>query len=175
MKLAMKHPDVFSSVYAHSAGRLDMETWLELDKDSILKAIDIQTWDPKSISPYLMVIISELSVFAPNPDSPPFFGDFPLTPSGEKVDAIWQKYMAHDPLTMIPLYENNLRQLRAIAFDNGSQEEDNVIRKNFSVALALQGIEHQFETFEGNHSNHTVEQMKLKIIPFFSENLDHAR
>ena len=174
MKLAMKHPDIFSTVYTHSSGRMDLETWMDIEKDSILKAMSITEWKPASMSLDMKVIASEFPVFAPNPDAEPFYGDFPLTPSGETVDSTWEKYLMHDPLSLISLYEDNLNQLRGIAFDHGTLEDNIAVSQHFSAELTAHGIEHQFELFEGDHISSTVKQMKTKIIHYLSDHLDHA-
>ena len=97
MKLAMKHPDLFSSVYCHSAGYLVFEEMLEIRKDTMLKALEVEKWD-NSLSVDMKVILSNPSAFSPNPDSEPFYGDFPLNEEGELVDTTWQKWLEHDPL-----------------------------------------------------------------------------
>ena len=36
------------------------------------------------------------------------------------------------------------------------------------------GIEHTFEEYQGNHINKLAERVEERLLPFFSENLDHV-
>ena len=79
------------------------------------------------------------------------------------------------PYTMVSTYTENLLQLRAIKFDVGTHENSVSVSAKFSGKLSSLGIDHVFETYDGNHMNRTVERLELKVFPFFSENLDHSK
>jgi S-formylglutathione hydrolase len=37
--------------------------------------------------------------------------------------------------------------------------------------LTNYGIKHEYETYDGNHTDHIAERLEKKVLPFFGENL----
>ncbi|MCK4751776.1 MAG: hypothetical protein KAT15_32190, partial [Bacteroidales bacterium] len=169
MKLAMKHPEVFGSVYAMSASDLVFEdSFLDLKKEDMIEALQEESY---SIFTDFRVraIISRSAAYAPNPLSHPFPGDIPMDENGNIVDSTWQKWLKHDPYSMLDGLKENLMQLQAIQFDCGNSDNSCFISKHFSEALSDLGIEHEFETYSGDHLNKISLRMAGELFPFFSE------
>jgi len=84
LKLAMRHPDIFGSVYALSPGALTIvreygpnsDTYSDLAKIQTVEALQ-QTYFPK-------VIVAFAKSWSPNPDNPPFYCDIPFEIEGEQ-------------------------------------------------------------------------------------------
>jgi hypothetical protein len=52
--------------------------------------------------------------------------------------------------------------------------QDNLLSTNQQMAQALNGyaLNYKFETYEGDHTNKIAERVEMKVLPFFSENLN---
>ena len=166
LRLGMKYPQVFSSIYALSpcclgatmrAGRTAEQV---KDDEEIAKA-DFFT----------KATLASAAAWSPNPKKPPFFIDLP-TANGEQQTAVLAKWNANAPLVMIDQYIFNLKRLKAIAFDAGAQ--DNMIAatvRTLDQILNDYGVARQFEIYPGDHINHVADRIETKVMPFFSKNL----
>ncbi|MBI1926330.1 CHRD domain-containing protein [Candidatus Poribacteria bacterium] len=172
MKLAMKHPDVFGAVASHG-GVLSVETFV---KPTI--AIAIEENPDGLIGPNLELsgvnqerLVTTLfytvgAAFSPNLENPPFFVDLPFEyPSGAIIDEVLEKWLAHDPLTMLETYGGNLASLRGVYFDAGNQDEflANFQAEVFHQALTEAGIAHEYQTYDGGHFNRMFERLAISL------------
>jgi S-formylglutathione hydrolase len=172
-KLAMRNPQVFHALYGLSIGMLVFEDLiLGKLKENLIKALlsdpdNFETLDYGAQGAYAMA-----AAFAPNP-STKYFGELPITAEGVVIDSIWQKWLKHDPYTMLPSHKDSLLKYHAIQFDCGEFDENGCfpINVKFSEALDQHGIEHVFEGFEGGHKDKIGERIEQKVLPFFSDNL----
>lgn len=95
-----------------------------------------------------------------NPDNPLGF-DLPIEEhTGALREAVWQRWLAFDPLRMLdqPAYQTALRGLKALLIDAGSYDEYQlqVGARVFSQKLHALQIPHLFEEFAGGHSGSQV-------------------
>lgn len=113
---------------------------------------------------------AEAAAWSSNPNNSPTFFDLPVQ-DGQPQPAIVAKWIANSPLVMVDQYLTNLRKYHAIMMDVGLQ--DGLAASNRQLAESLQTfrIAHTFETYEGDHTNHVPERIELKVLPFFSNNL----
>lgn len=170
IRIGMRHPDVFSSIYLLSACCMRFAD--SFFSDNGTKAETAKT--PEQVnalesSPRLLVALT--AAWSPNPKKPPFFADLPVK-DGKVVEEVVAKFHANQPLYMIDQYVGNLRQLKAIGLDVGNK--DNFITsatQKLDDVLTGYGIAHQFEIYEGNHVDHIADRIELKVVPFFSRNL----
>lgn len=178
MKLAIKHPEVYSVVYAMSAAAIAMDEFINGAQDNILRAQTRDKFGAKDGANWLVQSsIAAAAAFSPNPDSAPFMADFPLEEvDGEVrvIDDIWQQWLAHDPVTLLSTHDGNLQQYRAVRVDCGTA--DFLIEENraFAQALTAANIPHEFLEYDGNHTNRVRVRMGEQVLPFFSENLSFA-
>jgi S-formylglutathione hydrolase len=93
MKLAMKHPDIYSAVVSHS-GLLS----LEHRKNLICS-------NPNYILNGYPAHRAMAIAWSPNPDDPLLY-DYPADDRGNLVEEVWQKWLGHDPLTMVEAYHS---------------------------------------------------------------------
>jgi len=158
MRLAMLHPDVFSVVYARSGGIGVVDADL-VESSQFMRQVRYGGGPGKGAS----------AAFDPNPDRPPDFYDRFYGEDDVK------RLVAVHPLGMLDEYADNLRELRGIAFDVGTNDEWDFIppgNRAFDAALTDAGIEHSFEEYMGNHASAHVVNMREKVIPFFSHRLE---
>lgn len=173
IKLAMKHPDVFSSVYAMSGAAVSINTMIEEWKDDFVAALQENSY-PTWGAPHVRIAIAMAVALAPNPSLTPFMGEFPYDGEGTPVDSSWQKWLEHDPVQMLDEYADNMKQLEAIFLDCGTNDESMLSNYVFSNALDVKGVAHDFEGYSGDHVHEIPERLSTRVFPFFSEHLEHS-
>ena len=68
-------------------------------------------------------------------------------------------------------YIPSLRTFKAIGIEVGLQDSLIGVNKALSHVLTSYGIEHVYETYEGNHTNKVAERYETRVLPFFSREL----
>ena len=185
MSLAMKHPDVFSAVYALSPCCFGMKGDFTSDNPAWLKTVRLTSKEQLKMRPGLpdeffqLAFVAVSSAFSPNPQRSPFYVDFPYQEREgrlEKNESAMASWRAKMPLYMIDETRENLLKLRGIFIDYGEKEEFSHIRittHQFSNALAERNIPHVFEVYaRGDHGSLIGERIKTRLLEFFSEKLD---
>lgn len=184
LKLAMKHPEIYSAVYGLSAccvGFVERQVDWSINDAAWSATLQFAAADSFASANFAVQShIAAAAAMSPNPESPPFFVDFPFElVEGEvqTVESVWQQWKTHMPLHMLPQYENNLRQFSGIRFDVGRSDRFPHIpvdNRAFSAALTEAGIKHVFEEYDGNHTNRIGQRIETAAWPFFSEVLNFA-
>jgi len=170
MKLAMKHPEIYSAVYSLSGAHLDFETAiLGTYFSSLLEAANAPQFPGLTLN--AQALIAAGAAFAPNINPHPFYCDFPIDTNGVVIDSVWQRWLQHDPFSLIPTYRENLLQLN-IQFDCGLSDLFIDATQSFDSALTAENIPHTFLTYPGDHFNKIPERVEDHMLPFFSEILD---
>lgn len=182
MTLAMKHPDVFSVVYALSPCCFGMEGDFSSDNPAWLKTVRLTSPEqlgatPKSFDDfYQMAFVALAAAFSPNPQRGPLYVDFPYEERNgkiEKNETIFAKWQAKMPVYVVEENKANLLKLRGIFIDYGQKEEFPHIRmasQQFSKALSERSIPHVFEIYEGGtHGNKIRQRLETRLFQFFSE------
>ena len=113
---------------------------------------------------------AQAAAWASNPNNPPQFFDLPVK-DGVPQPVIVAKYAANSPLVMIDQYITNLKKYHAIMGEVGTQDGLAASNKQMDQILTDFGVKHTFETYEGDHTNRVKERFELKVLPFFSNNL----
>jgi len=113
---------------------------------------------------------AQAAAWASNPNNPPDFFDTPVK-DGVPQPLIIAKYAANSPLVMIDQYVTNLKKYKAIMIDVGTQDTLAGSNRQMDEILTRFGVNHVFETYEGDHTNRVKERFELKVLPFFSNNL----
>ena len=169
VRLGMKRPDVFSSLYAMSAccmlERGEPSEALAAAGALKTRAAVAELRYPNK-SPF-----ARAAAWSPNPDNPPFFFDLPVK-DGVPQPAIQAKWLANSPLAMIDQYTMSLKRLKAFQFDVGLEDGLLGVNRQLDALLTQAGIVHRFETYDGNHNNKVFERIETRVLPFFSMNLD---
>lgn len=182
IKLGMKHPDVFSVVYALNPAVLYWGRDLTPDNPAFTAVLKMKTpEDAMKSGFYALGVVVIGQAFSPNPNRPPFFVDYPfalvdgkLQPS-EPAFSNWQKNL---PVNMLEEYGANLSKLRGLRFDSGYEDEFTHIpptARAFSTALSARGIDHVFEEYNGDHRNRLWGRngrIATEVLPYFWRLLD---
>jgi enterochelin esterase-like enzyme len=167
LRIGMKHPEVFSVLYAMSACCLPPRG--ALPSDAALEQIrTTEEAGKQQMGPRTTLAAS--AAWAPDPQNPPFYMDLP-TKDGQPVPGVVARYAANSPHAMLPQYVPSLKQYRAIQLDVGLQDfllNDN---KEMDRLLTEFSVPHTFETYEGDHVNHIPERFEQNVLPYFTQHL----
>jgi S-formylglutathione hydrolase FrmB len=175
IRIGMKRPDVFGSIYAMSACCLMWGADFQPTGAVGLKIFGIHTENAlEQADVPIHVMFAEAAAWSPNPNNPPFYVDLPLAANQLARPDIVAKWSANLPLAMIDQYRKNLQRLRAIGLDVGDQDDFASIplgMKRLDEVLTEYKIPHTYEVYAGTHVNQIPERLETKVIPFFSKNL----
>jgi S-formylglutathione hydrolase FrmB len=169
IRLAMKYPDVFSSIYVLSACCLTAN--LNPQGQAFAQAEAVHTQDDVAKAgrgPITM--LAEAAAWSPNPKNPPFFFDLPVK-DGKVQPAVAARWVANAPLAIIDQYVSNLKKLHAIAIDVGDKDGLSKSNRELSLILTEYDIPNVFEIYDGDHTNHIALRVGSNVLPFFSKNL----
>jgi enterochelin esterase-like enzyme len=177
MRIGMKHPDVFSALYALSPCCMipNVNTRAPArgrGNDNGLAAEQIRTFaDLEGASFGVKAQFASAAAWAPNPKNPPFYVDLPIR-NGEPDPLVVAKFAANAPLALVDQYIGNLKKMKAIAIDAGDMDEPiaTTVRTMHGI-LDVYGLPHTFEIYEGNHVNRIAERMAKQVLPFFAAHL----
>jgi len=173
IRIAMRYPEVFSSVYAMSPCCLSTNS--NLDMDSVERAAKVKQLDELTDKDFFAKAVLATSVaWSPNPAHAPYY-DLPAV-DGKVVPEVLQRWAANAPLITVHQHVSDLKRLDAIAFDAGDQEQFGGILVSvqaFDQVLTSYGIRHTTEIYPGDHTNHIAERLQSKVLPYFSVHLKH--
>ncbi|MDH2427531.1 alpha/beta hydrolase-fold protein [Sphaerisporangium sp. TRM90804] len=163
----MLRPDVFGALATHAGDALYEYCYLsEFAKGArYLRAYDgdIHRWwkEFRSRTAFteeaddaLLMIMGCSAAFSPRPDGVP---ELPFDPhTGALRDEVWQRWLAWDPVRMVPAHVEALRSMRAIWIDAGTRDEYflDLGAQAFHQALLDNGIPKdtiRFELFDAGH------------------------
>jgi S-formylglutathione hydrolase len=169
IRIAMKYPDVFSSIYILSACCLTAN--LNPQGASLARAEAIHSQaDLANASRGTLTMFAEAAAWSPNPKNPPFFLDLPMK-DGRVQPAVVARWVANAPLAMIDQYVSNLKRLNSIAIDVGDKDGLAPSARELSRVLTQYNIQHTFEIYDGDHTNRIAARVETKLLPYFSDHL----
>ncbi len=173
MRIGMKHPEVFSSLYAMSSCCLTASLTPGgrggAQAESLKSPGDVKDSKNRGV----MVLLAEAAAWSPDPANPPFFFDLP-TKGGQPQPEVVARWAANAPLAMIDQYIPNLKKMHAIGLEVGLQDGLAASNALLDATLTRFGVSHTYETYEGNHTNRVPERFDTKLLPFFSKNLSFS-
>lgn len=182
LRIGMKHPDVFGSLYVMSACCLSpmgrrppgnapasaafgrQETQLEAVKTPA---------DAARLGFFARAMLASAAAWSPDPKNPPLYLDLPAQ-GGVPQPAVLAKWAANAPLAFIDQYMDNLRRYRAIALDVGDQDGLRFDMIKLHGILDEYGIANSFELYHGTHTSAVAVRFQNHVLPFFSRNLCFA-
>nr|WP_301005371.1 alpha/beta hydrolase-fold protein [Lunatimonas sp.] len=169
LRLGMKYPDVYASIYALSPCCMDGGANTNAELMSRLEAYAPEQLDAANF--FEIAAFATSAAFAPNPQNPPLYLDLPAK-NGEPRQDVINKIIANRTLNYVDQYILNLKKLKAIALDAGLQDRGiSEASKRLHEILEAYQIPHFYESYEGDHLNRIAERIQTKALPFFSENL----
>lgn len=167
-KIAMRFPEMWSSVYAMSACCMSPRT-TTVEAAQKLAAIPYDKAPGENFGN--KASLASIAAWSPNPKNPPYYMDFGLKPDGSIDSLVVAKWANNSPLAMAASHLTQLKSFKAIASDGGDEDGLTKDATTMHEQLDLFGVNHGFEVYKGNHTNRIVERFKTKVLPFFAENL----
>ncbi len=179
MRLGMKSPDVFSSIYALSPCCMDAGRSGPANpamKEMAKKVESLKTDEEvKSQSFFALAMLASAAAWSPNPKNPPFYIDLPFR-DGEPIPEVQTRQSANATLVMIHQYLPNLKRLKFIGMDAGTKDMGiSAATKELDKVLTDYSVTHFYESYDGDHLNRIAERLQTKTLPFFSENLSFEK
>ena len=146
MKLAIKHPDIYSAVVSHS-GVLSLNQWRRF---------------ASLVNSYRSLQAMAVA-FSPNPDVPLLY-DLPTN------NDVWNRWLEHDPNTLAKSNQEALKQITGIYFDHGTSDGTVEVTqaREFSQTLTQAGIPHVYEEYAGDHNDQWPVRIRI-ALPFLSD------
>lgn len=174
LKLATKNAGVFGAVYALNA-LVDFETLIRQPYiwDNHFKTASMAKQYPTS-DEFANKLLGMAVAFAPDKTKNPGYGSLPKSENGEISEAVYQKWLKHDPLFLIQENLKNLRALKSINIDCSSSENLIMLNSRYSEVLTGKRIKHEFTHFSGNGNEVLLNRITGIMLPAFSSNLAHS-
>jgi len=169
VRIAMRHPDVYSAFYAMSPCCMSMR---QAPPPEMAKKLEEAkaAGDSSKLDFFARATFATAAAWSPNPKDPPFYLDLP-TKDGVPQPAVLAKWAANSPLAMVDQYITNLRQYRAIAFDVGDLDSLKNDTAELHRILDTYGIANSFDLYSGDHVSAVADRWQNHVIPFFSKAL----
>ena len=170
-RIAMKHPDVFGSVYVMSPCCLSPRGARSPGEDveKSLEAVKTPA-DSAGLPFFARAQLASAAAWSPDPKNPPLYLQLP-TRGGEPQPDVLAKWAANAPLALLDQYVGSLRRYRAIAIDVGDQDRLRADAQKLHEALDRYGIANTFEVYPGTHTSDVAVRFQEHVIPFFSRTL----
>lgn len=156
MKLGLKHPELFGTIYS-------MSGLLSIEEAFLGNAQRTKTLDACA------------AAWSPNLDKPegydlPFEGE---PGARRKLPELWAKWEQHDPVHLLNAYQPISPQ--SIYFDCGEKDPLFAANQVFAEALKQREIDYNFAIFNGGHTSHTVRNLQDKVLPVISKCFTHQQ
>jgi len=172
IRIAMRYPRVFSSIYAMSPCCLAPNS--NQDLDAVARAARVQDLSELGDRDFMVkAVLGTAAAWSPNPARPPRYFDLPAV-DGQVVPVVLQEWAANAPLVTVHQHVRDLKSLDAIAFDAGDQEQFGGILPSVQAlhqVLDGYGIPHSTEIYPGDHVNRIGARLQSKVLPFFGAHL----
>ena len=159
----LDHPEVFSSLAAHS-GPIHLES---LNNPFLINMVLIEAFfgplEPNN-GPISLMLFGLSSAFSPNLDNPPWYVDLPMDNSGNIDWDVFAQWQAHDPYLLVEEHVSSL-MTQNIYFDCGDQDELTLYPHSQDMDQKLNdlGIPHTFEAYSGTHSNLIYDRLEVSF------------
>ena len=169
VRIAMRHPEVFSVFYAMSPCCMGARGAPSPEAGKKLEAA-VQAGESATLDFGTRAMLASAAAWSPNPKAPPFYLDLP-TKDGVAQPAVLARWAANSPLAMVDQYVVNLRQYKAIALDVGDRDGLRTGAAELHRILDSYGIENSFDLYPGDHVSAVADRMQNHVLPFFSRHL----
>ena len=166
MRLGMLHADVFGALACHSGDML-FEYCYAVDFPkacSVLQAAGgvrrfLEAFEAKPQKPkddfLALNILAMAACYSPEPKAE-MGVDLPFDlGTGLPRPAVFERWLAVDPLRLLPARAEALRSLRLLYIDCGTKDEFHLHHgaRAFTAGLKKLGIDHRYEEFDDGHMN----------------------
>jgi enterochelin esterase-like enzyme len=181
IRIAMRHPEVFGSVYGmHPVGTgSGVQTMYSRPNWELLA--NAKSLEDLKGDVFSTIFTGIFEAFLPDPDKPPLFTDLPARKVGNEliVDSMLTEKLRENFLleSQIAEYADNLRSLRGFKFDwgRGDTNQDHVYSNQaFTHKLNEFGIPHEAEEYNGGWGDKNWGEegrVYSDVLPFFGKHL----
>jgi enterochelin esterase-like enzyme len=175
LRIGMKHPDVFSSLYAMSPCCLsarpapDPNSPDEKAFDATVASLKSPA-DAANLPFFTKARLASAAAWSPDPKNPPLYLDLPVKDGVVQPDIV-AKWAANAPLAFIDQYIYNLREYRAISLDVGDEDGLRFDTRKVHEVLDSYNITNGFEIYHGTHTSAVADRFQNHVMPFFSQHL----
>lgn len=166
LRIGMKHPEVFGALYAMSSCCL-----LNQSPDAATVAAQNESaGDAGPAAGFANAPKAQAAAWAPNPNNPPLYFDWPYDEDGEPRPIVQARWSANSPVVMVGQYVPALRSYNgAIKMDVGDSDPLGAATSILHEELDRLDVEHSYELYEGDHMSHVAPRFIGLALPFFSE------
>lgn len=171
LRIGMKHPDVFSAIYAMNPCCL-MPRPFTAEEGRKYEGLTPETLNKADFGAQTSWAVAV--TWSPNPSKPPFYADM-ATKDGVIDLLVIAKWSANAPVAMVPQYVPALRQMTAIGMDTGDKDFVHADVEAMHAELQKFGIKHDWEFYEGDHGNRVSDRLEKVVFPFFAKHLVFPR
>ena len=173
VRIGMKRPDVFSSLYLMSSCCLTAQLNPRPEQMAAAEAITTreaaeEAGRGRGFGP--SVNLAQGAAWSPNPNNPPLYLDLPVKDGKVQPDVV-ARWAANAPLAMVGQYIPNLKTYHAIAMEVGTQDGLLASNKELEQTFTRFGVPHTYDEYDGDHTNKVFERIERNVLPFFSKNL----
>ena len=173
LRIGMKRPDVFSSLYIMSACCLTPNRNPRPEAMAASEAIKTREQAEEAAkAPGFgpSTSLASAAAWSPNPANPPLYLDLPVKDGKVRPDIV-AKWVANAPLTMIDQYVGSLNGYYAIGIEIGTMDTLLASNRQLHEMMTRLRIAHSYEEYEGDHTNKVGERIERNVLVFFSKNL----
>jgi enterochelin esterase-like enzyme len=173
LRIGMKRPDVFMSLYMMSACCLGANRNPRPEAMAAAEAIKTREQAEEAArAPGFgpSVSLASAAAWSPNPANPPLYLDLPVK-DGKVRPEIVAKWVANAPLEMLEQYAANLKKYYAVAIEVGTSDTLLASNRQLHEALTRLHVPHAYEEYDGDHTNKVRERIERNVLPFFSKDL----
>ncbi len=172
LRIGMKRAGTFGAVYAMSACCLPPQPAPQPGTPGFDQMDALDEGEPHQAETleFAAVQRATAAAWAPDPQNPPFYFAPPVV-DGEVQEEAVAAWAANAPITMVHQYVSALKSLNALGMEVGLQ--DGLVGGNERLhdILTAYGVDHDWETYEGDHTNRIPERFETDLMPFFTEHL----
>jgi S-formylglutathione hydrolase len=167
IRIAMKRPGIYSSVYAMSPCCLAAPN----PQPGPSRAESVKTDEEIAKADFgTKAALASAAAWSANPKNPPLFIDLPVK-DGVAQPSVIARWAANAPVAMAGQYIGNLKRLKAIAIDMGDKDRLMPGAKDLVSILEAHGVPHSFEVYDGDHVNHVSDRVETSVLAFFTRHL----
>lgn len=178
LRIGMRHPGVFGSLYVMSpcclapmgGRRPGFGPKHAPSLSTLLRGVTSPADAARKTPWFLHPMLALAAAWSPDPDNPPLYLDLPFQ-NGKPRPAIVAEWAANSPLAMLPQYIAQLRRYRAIALDVGDHDPLRFDTIKVHHILDSYHIANTLEIYPGTHTSRVAFRFQNHVLPFFSRHL----
>lgn len=170
-RIGMNHADVFGALYMMSPCCMSARTAQGLDAKAEAAFAGVRTIeDAQKLGWLQRATLAAAAAWSPNPARAPLYLDLPFGDEAQRADVL-TRWAANAPLAFVDQHVADLKRYKAIGLDVGDKDGLATDTATLHGKLASYGIAHDYEVYDGDHTNRVAVRMQDKVIPFFSRHL----